>query len=65
MDIDKNLNGQTIKNQLNEEEKPIILAQIKSLIQGWEAPGIQIYDGLMEDRLFLSNLPMLKKVHRK
>jgi len=37
---------QTIKYQLNPEDKPIILGQFKSLIEDWEAPGMEIYDDL-------------------
>jgi len=36
----------TIKYQFDAEEKPIILGQFQSLIQDWEAPGMEVYDDL-------------------
>lgn len=31
---------------LNEEEKPLILGQLQSLLDDWEAPGMEKYDDL-------------------
>lgn len=37
---------QTLKYQLDSEEKPFILGQFESLKDDWEAPGMEVYNDL-------------------